>query len=133
MPDSKKESLTNEWFRKSREDLDSAKCLLGSTPPHPETACFLIQQGVEKALKGYLCSKEIGFKKTHDLAKLGEPIAQREPDIQELLKQATKLQEFAVEIRYPGEDDPPTAKEANGHLDLGNKIYEGIQKKVTRG
>lgn len=59
------EDLTKSWFRKADKNLKAAQILL--LQDDFEDACFLIQQAIEKYLKGYLTYKELGFEKTHDL------------------------------------------------------------------
>lgn len=61
--------LANEWFEKGRHDLEGAEILL-KADHFTDTICFLIQQSIEKYLKGYLVANKIKPEKTHNLARL---------------------------------------------------------------
>ena len=45
--------IYEDWFRKARTDLDSAK-ILSEHGGDPSTVAFLSQQTIEKALKGFI-------------------------------------------------------------------------------
>ncbi|OQZ00860.1 MAG: hypothetical protein B6D35_05100 [Candidatus Brocadia sp. UTAMX2] len=58
-----------EWFEKADHDFDAVNDILKGSG-HPDVAGVLLQQGVEKYLKGYLISKGWKLVKTHDLKQL---------------------------------------------------------------
>ena len=59
----------NEWFTKADEDIRAAELLLAHDGPLGIVA-FLIQQAVEKYLKGYLLSTGWSLEQIHDLETL---------------------------------------------------------------
>lgn len=51
------EAIIKSWFKKSRDDLFSAKVLLeGDTEQTLTQATYLAQQSIEKSMKGHLVS-----------------------------------------------------------------------------
>jgi HEPN domain-containing protein len=62
--------LANLWFQKARNDLISANLILSQPVGPTDTACFHVQQAIEKALKAVLTFHGIDFPKTHDLVRL---------------------------------------------------------------
>ena len=58
-----------EWFEKADHDFDAVNDILKGSG-HPDVAGVLLQQGVEKYLKGYLISKGWKLVKTHDQKQL---------------------------------------------------------------
>lgn len=55
------------WFKKAEHDLEALNDVLKGSG-HPDVAGVLLQQCVEKYLKGYLISKGWKLVKTHDLS-----------------------------------------------------------------
>lgn len=58
-----------EWFKKAEHDFDAVQDILKGSG-HPDVAGVLLQQSIEKYLKGYLISKGWKLVKTHDLKQL---------------------------------------------------------------
>jgi HEPN domain-containing protein len=54
------------WLAKARTDLRAARADMNAYPPITSDALFHCQQAVEKALKGFLATKEKPLQKTHD-------------------------------------------------------------------
>jgi HEPN domain-containing protein len=72
MPDeSPQKALTQEWFLRGEHDLQSADILLKQNG-HADTVAILIQQAVEKYVKGFLLGKGWRLRKIHDLELLVE-------------------------------------------------------------
>jgi HEPN domain-containing protein len=63
--------LVAEWVEKAEGDYASAsRELRARKNPNYDSACFHVQQCVEKYPKGILQSENIPFAKTHDLCSL---------------------------------------------------------------
>ena len=58
--------LPEDWHSRGRADLEAARILLDNKGD-PQVAAALIQQGVEKHLKGWLLSKGWRLARVHDL------------------------------------------------------------------
>lgn len=125
-----KTAVLREWLEKSRQDLSTAQHLLKTRPDLSEPSCFHAQQCAEKILKAFLIWKDIRPWKTHDIEEIGNKVLGYEPSLGALLKQAQKLSDYAVTSRYPGEDDPPTAEEAECCVKLAQEVYERVLKKL---
>jgi HEPN domain-containing protein len=80
-----------------------------------EIVCFLLQQCVEKYLKGRLIEAGIAFAKTHDLELLLDLVVTVEPLWAVLRPALGKIKYHAVESRYPGRGATP----AEANLILG--------------
>ncbi|MBI4406167.1 MAG: HEPN domain-containing protein [Deltaproteobacteria bacterium] len=122
--------VIKEWLQKSAQDLLAGEHLLKQKPILTEPVCFFTQQAIEKALKAFLIWKGIRPKKTHDLRELSSHVLQFDLSFRPLLHQVESLSRFAVTIRYPGEDDPPTIREARGNLKLARKVYREVLKRL---
>jgi HEPN domain-containing protein len=55
-----------EWFERGRHDIEMAQ-LLYNERGYTDTIAFLIQQAIEKYLKGFLVYKGVAPRKTHNL------------------------------------------------------------------
>jgi len=92
------------WLRYAREDIDIARRIARGDDPAPRHACFLAQQGAEKALKAALVLDGVSFPFTHDLEALLQYLADGWPD----KIAATALEELtewgAVSRRLAGAD-----------------------------
>lgn len=79
----------------------------------PHTICFHAQQGVEKALKAVLVSRNLEFGRTHDLNKLFYQIEKLALALPVSLEELSKLNPYAVTARYDDQEvDTITINEA---------------------
>lgn len=94
---------TREWIRKAESDYQAALTLARRrTISFHDQACFHCQQSAEKYLKARLEEANIRSPKTHDLDKLLSLLLPVEPLWAALLPALLRLNDFAVEFRYPG-------------------------------
>jgi HEPN domain-containing protein len=94
--------LVQGWLRKAESDLTNAGMCLDAGQAL-DTACFHAQQAAEKYLKAYLTAHEIDFPFIHNLEKLVELCAQRDPSFLGLKALSQELTPYAVELRYDDE------------------------------
>ncbi len=92
--------IPSEWFSKAQEDVRAAELLLAHDGPLG-IAAFLVQQAVEKYLKGYLLSTDWLFKRTHDLEVLIEEASSRDAEFASFLTICQRITEYYIEGRYP--------------------------------
>lgn len=83
------------WFHQAEEDLQVARLL--QREERFEHAAFLIQQGVEKALKAVLLAEGLGLPRTHDCYFLAEQA--KAPG--QVLEAADAVAPYYVRTRYP--------------------------------
>lgn len=98
-----KQTEVVEWIIKADHDLGTAIVTYLHIPEFKDTVTFHCQQSVEKCLKAYLIYNGINFKFSHDLIYLLELIHTKDNKIDEYFDKIVKLQNYAVEIRYPNE------------------------------
>jgi HEPN domain-containing protein len=90
-----------QWINKADHDLGTAMLTYLHIPEYKDTVTFHCQQAVEKYLKSYLMFLGIEFKFTHDLVYLLEIIGVEDKSLDTLYERILKLQNYAVEVRYP--------------------------------
>ena len=93
--------IVKQWFEKADHDLGTAQVTYLYLPLYRDTIAFHCQQSAEKYLKGYLLFLEIPFKRQHSLNYLLGLISEKISISEALYLNASELEEFAVEIRYP--------------------------------
>lgn len=79
---------TRAWLEKARLDLGAGHADLRSEPSFTGDAMFHAQQATEKALKCLLAWHDTPFRKTHDLADLGNLCANLDGSLEPLLRRA---------------------------------------------
>ena len=113
--------VNQEWVDKAEGDLLTARRELAATESaNYDAVCFHAQQAAEKYLKALLQERRIKFPKTHDLVELMELAVRIDPSWEELRDRFDALDDFSVDIRYPGVSaDEATAREA---LDIAVEV-----------
>ena len=114
--------LTLEWIEKAEEDYQMAQLAQQASRPFHNSICFHAQQCIEKYLKAWLQEAKLPVPRTHNLAEgLIVPTvpawAQWQPDF-------TRITEYAVDARYPG--DSATADDTHHAL----RTCEGVRQAV---
>ncbi|MDP2984876.1 MAG: HEPN domain-containing protein [Candidatus Latescibacter sp.] len=103
MPPHKPQQATAEarsLLRTAERDLKTVEVLLQHPDAPISSICFHAQQYLEKVIKAVLVSNAVIFRRTHNLEKLADLLAQKdiEPPLhKDLLK---RLNPFAVTTRY---------------------------------
>ncbi|MBN1900772.1 HEPN domain-containing protein [Candidatus Sumerlaeota bacterium] len=118
-----------EWFIRARSNFARAK--IGAGAPHIlyEDLCFDSQQAVEKALKALCISEDIIFPKTHDIAFLFD-LLEEKVEIPEDIRKARILNEYAVELRYPGSYSPVDEEEYRDSVKLAESALLWVEEKL---
>ena len=92
--------LAQEWFRRAETDLSDAQFLFDAGRDL-ENVALLIQQAVEKYLKGFLLYHERDLEKIHDLYKLLQDAIAIDDAFELYADFARNVSEFYFESRYP--------------------------------
>ncbi|AUD04762.1 HEPN domain-containing protein [Spirosoma pollinicola] len=100
---SDKEIAIASWLTKAEHDLTTAHLVFNHLPDYKDTVAFHCQQAVEKLLKAYLIHLSIDFRRSHDLIYLLDLIDQPNLFTIDDYNQLARLQDYAVEIRYPND------------------------------
>jgi HEPN domain-containing protein len=125
----KKEQLIAEWIKKAENDLAIVKVAIEHQPDISDIICFHCQQASEKYLKAYLVHLDIIFKKTHSLDYLIDLISDVDTDSADLYPMAEILEDYGVEVRYPG-DWEPSATDVEEAFQASNIIKEYVTKRL---
>jgi HEPN domain-containing protein len=98
---SEKIEIVKQWIEKADHDLGTGQVTYLYLPQYCDTIAFHCQQAAEKYLKGFLLFLDIPFKRQHSLNYLLGLLSQKIEISNELYDNASELEGFAVEIRYP--------------------------------
>jgi HEPN domain-containing protein len=96
----KESSLPEDWYKKGKEDKQAVEILLnhgGSI----SVASYLIQQMLEKYMKGFLLSKQWKLKRTHDLEELLDKMVDYDHSFEEFRELSQEATAFYFFERYP--------------------------------
>ncbi len=99
------QAITQQWVDKAEGDFSSME-REGQVQdaPNYDLICYLAQQCAEKYLKARLQEANSAFPKTHNLPALLELVLPVEPSWNLLQVPLTRLDDYSVEFRYPGQD-----------------------------
>ncbi len=129
-PEQIKRELVRQWLAKAEKDFGLASHLVEESSPYLEAIGFHSQQAAEKFLKAYLVSQQVEFPKTHDLDELLDLIFSRDNNLAESLRDAGRLTDYSVEIRYPGYTTEISFEEAGQAVELAAKVRQAIMRSL---
>jgi HEPN domain-containing protein len=118
-----KRTIVESWITKADHDLTTAHLVQNHLPAYKDTIAFHCQQAVEKLLKAYLIHLDIGFRRSHDLIYLLDIIEKPELFTKEDYDQVARLQDYAVEIRYPNESIFLSHEEVLDALSIADDLF----------
>jgi HEPN domain-containing protein len=118
------------WMRKSLNDALAAGVLIAAEPPLHEVAVYHCQQSVEKALKAFLVSHDVPFRKTHELKELGAQCLAVDASLSAIVAEVSPLSHYAWEFRYPGDPSPLEEGEAANALALARRLYDAVLERL---
>lgn len=121
---------TRGWLRRAAADLRGAEVDLAAAPPLIGDAVFHCQQAAEKALKAFLAWHDVPFRKTHDLAEIGQQCGALDRSLEPLCRSAEGLTTFAWIFRYPGEPEEPPVEDAIAALALARDVYHAVLSRL---
>jgi HEPN domain-containing protein len=98
---SEKIDIVKQWIEKADHDLGTAQVTYLYLPKYHDTIAFHCQQAAEKYLKGFLLFLDISFSRQHSLNYLLGLLSQKIEIPDDLFDNASELEDFAVDIRYP--------------------------------
>jgi len=113
------------WVERAEEDYLMARSALRRRKPFTYSACFHAQQCAEKYLKAILVSKGMAFAKVHDLLLLSSQCEKAGVLVAIEAKQLSTLSDYAVRVRYPGDD--PTPDEAREAVEIAKAVRRFVR------
>jgi HEPN domain-containing protein len=126
----KNQSLADDWLKRARSNLERARAGKVSEGILYEDLCFDCEQAVEKSLKGLLVHIGVPFPRTHSIANLIELIEDTGIDVEDYIKESISLTAYAVSTRYPGNFEPVMEKEYKEALEIAERIFNWVRKKL---
>ena len=121
---------TEEWLRRARSNMARAKMGKLSEAILYEDLCFDCQQTVEKSLKGLLIHIDIGFPRTHSITRLIELIEEAGITVPEYVKDAITLTVYAVDARYPSNQESVEENEYQEAVEIAEKVYDWVETEL---
>ena len=121
---------TAAWLRRAALDVRAAEVDLATTPALLGDAAFHCQQAAEKALKGFLTWHDAPFRRTHDLAEIGQQCSSLDLSIEPICRRAERLTVYAWIFRYPGDVEEPSREEVEDALALAREVYGAILSRL---
>jgi len=118
------------WLKRAASDLRTAELVRNGSPPELGAAVFHCQQVAEKALKAFLVLHGRTFRKTHSIEEIGEAVLTIDDSLRSFIDRAVPLTEYAWKFRYPGEQDEPTAEEADEAIDVAREVLSAVRTRV---
>jgi HEPN domain-containing protein len=111
---------TAEWVRKAEDDRVIAQRSSRSKKPLHDGVCFHCQQCAEKYLKAMLEELGSSVPKTHDCQQLLAMLLPHHSSLRYLRRGLTFLTNFAVAVRYPG--DNASQREAQAAVRWADRV-----------
>ena len=118
------------WLNRAAADLRAAAHDRTAIPPLSADSLFHAQQAIEKCLKAFLTEHDRRFRKTHDLIELGRACTNIDETLEDLLRKAAPLTEYAWRYRYPGDVDEPTEDEVDEALTLARDVWQAVTARL---
>lgn len=124
----------HDWLRFARDDLRSAEVLLREGIYH--YACFHGQQGVEKALKGFLRSRQRSVPQTHLLGELLNACIKHDQAFSSLRQDCLRLDKYYIPTRYPDAlpgafpEGLPNDEDARQAITILKKVLEFVEGRL---
>lgn len=121
-------NFIRQWISKATDDLIVIDKLTQFEVIANSAVCFHCQQVVEKYLKAYLIAQGVEIRKTHNIEFLLAACEEFDPDFSAI--DPKDLNDFGVDIRYPGDLYTPSAKETLEHKQIALEIKELVESKL---
>ncbi len=122
--------LVENWIERAVSNLKLAKLGITSDEVFLEDLCFNVQQSVEKALKALCIYLDITFPKTQNIMFLIATIKKNGITVPEEIIEASSLNEYAVESRYPGDYFPVDESDYEEAIEIAEKVLFWVKEKI---
>jgi HEPN domain-containing protein len=119
------------WLQYARQDLATVNKMLQEGGFSYRHACFWSQQAAEKALKAIFIYLQIDYYWRHDLDALRSVLPDNWP-VKRMQADLSRLTEWAVEARYPGDWAEATQEDAQWAYDQASAIVESVTTELVR-
>jgi HEPN domain-containing protein len=117
-----------QWISKAGDDLVVIEKLTEFEIIATSAVCFHCQQVVEKYLKAFLIAHGVEIKRTYNIEFLLAECEEIDTDFSSI--DPKDLNDFGVDIRYPGDMYTPTADETKEHKLIALSIKKMVEQKL---
>lgn len=117
-----------QWIAKAADDLIVIEKLTQFEVVATSAVCFHCQQVVEKYLKAYLIANGVEIRKTHNIEFLLAECEEFDADFGEI--DPKDLNDFGVDVRYPGDIYSPSIEETLEHKQIALEVKELVERKL---
>ena len=124
--------VAKRWFNKGNNDLSSGKYLFTMPNPPTDIICFHSQQAAEKYLKGFLVFHDVEAPRIHGIEELISMCVKIDSEFSKLYDIGSDLSGYAVEVRYPTDEDYEiTIEEAQHAIEIAKKFRKFVLDKLS--
>ena len=116
--------LISKWLKKAKNDLRAVQQIMSESDYPTDIVCFHSQQAIEKSLKAILIYRDIEFKRSHDLIYLLNLSELSAETKQKYIATFLDINYYAVNARYPGEEDDPTIAETELAFQIARDVFD---------
>ena len=120
-----------ELLEKARHDLVAAGALVKVEDEILDTACFHVQQAVEKSLKSLLALDDVVYPFTHDLESLLDLAESRWPVVGAFAQAVIPMTRYAVIGRY-SDILHPDREEVGAAIEVARQVYDLAREEIAR-
>jgi HEPN domain-containing protein len=123
------------WFRQAEEDLAVAQLVYREG--YFSHVCFLAQQSIEKALKGYLLWAVNDYPRVHRLVELVTRCQEHDASFELLVAGCIVVDQYYIPTRYPNgipgslPESLPGPDEAAEAIGIANSVCELVRDKLA--
>lgn len=117
-----------EWLRRAESNLIQSR--FARPGVYLEDLCFQSQQAAEKALKALILYRGAAFPYTHDIARLITVLEADGESAPPKAREAARLNEYAVEARYPGLSEPVSPAEHEEAVQLAQTVLNWVRNEL---
>lgn len=117
-----------QWIEKAGDDLIVIEKLTEFEVVATSAVCFHCQQVVEKYLKAFLIANGVEIRKTHNIEFLLAECEEFDSDFS--LIDPKDLNDFGVDVRYPGDIYSPSIEETLEHKQIALDVKELVEQKL---
>lgn len=124
--------LYQPWLDKAEADLALARIALASGPDYIDHACFLAQQCIEKALKGYLLDNSGSYPRTHTLIQLLSECIAQDTSFSSFRPDCLVVDRYYTPTRYPDSTPPYSLNQndANNAIATADNLLNFVKTKI---
>jgi len=128
MPAPKESLYPADWLKKAEEDFKRVPARIEEGDI--EDAAFHLQQGIEKALKGFLLSKGWKLKRIHDLEALLDDAVKYESSLERFREILQYVTGYYLIDRYPAFEVHPSREEVAKAYQQAKPILSLVRREI---